>query len=523
MLKLPKKKLVSLLTSATLAAGVVAAPTAFGLGLGNPAVESYIGEPLRVRIPVSVASEAELEALKVRIAGADWYSQAGIDRDPVVDFLLVGIERSGDSANVLITSADGLDQVMLPLLLEVSGPGMTLRKQVSVLLNPNPVARSDDPWQDPRVEVSGVIGMAPPQLASTSTVTPGSGESSPGSAHGISSQPVEAATPLVPEVDAGLEAAWPPTVRVQPGDSLSTVVNNLLPAGATRFQGRMAFYDRNPEAFEQGDIHRLKADVVMVVPSPDDILAVPRGEALARYQLLTTPVSLSEPESPTETPVPEVEVADAPASIDTDTAISLAAMPENAMERTGGSGFRLSLHDAPMELLPESLPSTDSPVSEASPLTDRPDTDRPAADESLVFPDGEQVPRMQGFSLRMDALNAYIIELQDENRFLKQRVASLEGNVNRLNNELASLNSRILTVESGAGSATPIEPVAVVETPIQGVDAPLSEEDPGQGWTMDGIVPEGDVDEVTDVELTDGRCSGHRGAGVGSTTRGRDR
>ena len=120
--KLPGKKLVSLLTSATLTAGLLASPTALGLGLGNPAVESYIGEPLRVRIPISAASEAELEALQVRLAGADWYLQAGIERDPVVDTLLVGIERSGDGANVVITSPDGLNQVMLPLLLALVTP-----------------------------------------------------------------------------------------------------------------------------------------------------------------------------------------------------------------------------------------------------------------------------------------------------------------------------------------------------------------------------------------------------------------
>ncbi len=462
MLNTPTKKLVSLLTAATVTAGVISAPMAYGLGLGKPAVESHIGEPLRVRIPVSVVSESELEALQVRIAGSDWYRQAGIDRDPVVDTLLVGVERSAGGANVVITSADGLNQVMLPLLLEVSGPRMTLRKQVSVLLSPALANQADDPWQDPRVEVSGVIGADTSQsVVSTKVESPVARETYTDSIE-LSGETGPASEVVDAGIGSNTDAAWPTTVRVQPGDSLSSIVNDLLPTGATRFQGRIAFYDRNPEAFHQGDIHRLKADVVMVVPSPVEILAVSRGEALARYQALTPPLTSVEPQLQADTSGALSEPAYPPEVADS--GVSVTTVPENASQGNSAAGFKLSLHDAPMELLPDALPADESPMVEATPLTDRVGDGGLVTDESLLLSDSAQAPRMQGFSLRMDALNAYIIELQDENRFLKQRVDVLEGSVDRLNSELASLNTRLLTFQTRIGDA-PVPAIGTMEDP----------------------------------------------------------
>ena len=244
MLNTPKKKLVSFLTAATLTAGVVTAPVTFGLGLGQPAVESYIGEPLRVRIPVSAASEAEIESLEVGIAGADWYQQAGMERDPVLDSLLVGIERTAEGANVVITSANSLNQVMLPLLLEISGPRMTLRKQISVLLSPDLAAQPEDPWQDPTVEVAGIIGTG--NIASLASSAPAAGTpltsvpvtgapaadavaSSGGFEQGLATGVIaaDAGTASVAPASAETRNVWPTTVRVQRGDSLSAIGSSL--------------------------------------------------------------------------------------------------------------------------------------------------------------------------------------------------------------------------------------------------------------------------------------------------------
>lgn len=482
MLNVPTRKIVCLLSAATLTAAAVSTPTAFALGLGKPDVESFIGQPLRLRIPVTVASEAELAALQVRIAGADWYRQAGIEREPVVDSLLVSIERSADGADVLITSANGVNQVVLPLLLEVSGPRMTLRKQVSVLLSPELPAEPADTWQDPRVEVSGVIGAGGPLVPIGDAAVSRGGDGS------LTALPLPAptaaagTTDLLPEAtDAGTD--WPASVMVRAGDSLSTIVNNLLPPGATRFQGRIAFYERNPAAFENGDIHLLRADAELVVPTPGEILAIPRGEALARYQALMPPAPEPavdpdlDPAAPAGATGPMVagqeipaESAEAPPGVET---TASGAETQTGTGTAGGTpGYRLSLHDAPLELLPAPAQSAGTSGDPANPLNDRADDDTLAGDPTLTLMESGQSPRMQGFSLRMDALNAYIIELQDENRFLKQRVATLEGSIDQLTSELARLDTRLLTFQTRIG-----DPPVATEAPA-GEDAASAEAEP---------------------------------------------
>jgi hypothetical protein len=48
----------------------------------------------------------------------------------------------------------------------------------------------------------------------------------------------------------------------------------------------MALYERNPDAFYDNDVNKLKDNVALVVPSTEVMLSRTEAEALARFQLL---------------------------------------------------------------------------------------------------------------------------------------------------------------------------------------------------------------------------------------------
>ena len=78
----------------------------------------------------------------------------------------------------------------------------------------------------------------------------------------------------------------PKVVYVKENRSLWSVALSIKPTEVRMWQAVMALYERNPDAFYQNDVNKLKDNVALVVPSTEVMLSSTEAEALARFQLL---------------------------------------------------------------------------------------------------------------------------------------------------------------------------------------------------------------------------------------------
>jgi FimV-like protein len=78
----------------------------------------------------------------------------------------------------------------------------------------------------------------------------------------------------------------PKIVYVKDSKSLWSVALSVKPPGVRVWQAVMALYERNPDAFYDNDVNKLKDNVTLVVPSSKVMLSLTEAEALVRFQLL---------------------------------------------------------------------------------------------------------------------------------------------------------------------------------------------------------------------------------------------
>ena len=78
----------------------------------------------------------------------------------------------------------------------------------------------------------------------------------------------------------------PRVVYVKESKSLWSVALSVKPTEVRMWQAVMALYERNPDAFHDNDVNKLKDNVALVVPSTEVMLSLTEVEALARFQLL---------------------------------------------------------------------------------------------------------------------------------------------------------------------------------------------------------------------------------------------
>ena len=468
---------------------------ALAIGFGTPSVDSYLGEPLRIKVPLISVTNSDLDELRVSLADRSWYQAAGLEYPEIAEQLLIGLDLEiMDEPAVTVTTANPVNQIMVPLVLELNWPTRVMRNQLTVLLNPveyQAARRIDNPLAaEGLVEAAGTVGVASPGVSSPGlsreeeSIIAETEEIVDESAGGVSSSQTGGGATFTDSdnssttEDITAAASIPDTVVVNAGDSLSTIVDRFLPAGADRYQGRMAFYDANPEAFYDGDIHHLIKGVELNVPKADVILNISSQDARSRYLSLAEVVPSWTDSMPVES---------------------------DSLDELVNDGFRLSLIELPEQEGGDASGEFDSRVLQSGALNSDPQfksvssNEAVAGDNPLIADAGAESVRpgpagsglagsgpagsgpvgqgveqsefeMQGFSMKLTVMNAYIVELQDENRQLKERVATLEQQVEQLVAQVGRDVGVAPRDQSIAGVTEPLETDAVFvdrsDTPV---------------------------------------------------------
>lgn len=207
----------------------VTADLAFAVGLGVLQVESQPGEPLQARISLLDLGDVQPTELQVALASVADYRQLNADSYELLSGLQLQLQIESDAGGswLTLTTEQPIPESSYTVILDTSWPGGRILSQHLL-----------------------AIGGAPP------------------------SDPIPATPASEPALAAGgeLAGAGRQSIRTVSGDSLWRIAERLAGENSVNLdQTMLALHRLNPEAFVDGDIDRLRADVELRMPNPAEL------------------------------------------------------------------------------------------------------------------------------------------------------------------------------------------------------------------------------------------------------------
>lgn len=236
-------------------AGILSTSNAYALGLGEIKINSALNEPLDAEIELLDTRKLNPLQIQPRMADIDEYALAGIDRQRYlsdVNFkVFVGPDGKG---RIRLTSPGPIKEPFLNFLIELNWPNGRLVREYTLLLDPpiyNPVRQR--------------LAAQPSIPAQTRAVTPDT-----------------SVRPAVPVQNIRTEMDRKTQVFVDVHDSLWSIADKYRPnESVTKSQMALALLKKNPDAFVGGNINRMKAGVVLDLPTLEEINALTPQQASA--------------------------------------------------------------------------------------------------------------------------------------------------------------------------------------------------------------------------------------------------
>ncbi|MBE1162915.1 FimV/HubP family polar landmark protein [Dyella acidiphila] len=226
--------------------------------LGQAHVKSALGQPLLVEIPVTQASQAELESLSAQLASNDAFAKTGSERPTVA--LQFSVVDEGGHKVIRVTSSAPVSDPYLDLLMEVTSTAGSSVREFAILLDP--------PGKSAQ-SVQSATSSAPSHRHAPSS---GSTAAAPAGHQAASN-----AAPAQHAVGLSGGQFGP----VEKGATLSHVAAQTAPTGVDTNQMMLALKAANPDAFYRDNINALKAGAILRLPSRDDAMATAAAAAAA--------------------------------------------------------------------------------------------------------------------------------------------------------------------------------------------------------------------------------------------------
>ncbi|PAV46994.1 hypothetical protein CK486_15635 [Pseudomonas sp. HAR-UPW-AIA-41] len=240
-----------LLALAVASTSSLSAP-AWALGLGEVQVQSALSQPLRAQIPLSDISDLSAGEVLVRLASAEEYQKAGVERSQFLADLQFSPELRATGGSVIrVTSRQPVREPYLNLLLEVTWPNGRQLREFNLLLDPPSYS-----FQSP-VAAPAVASAPRPQAQAAAPQTPPASGSGP--------QP------------GG-------QYQTRENDRLWDIARAIRGPQSTPQQAMLAIQRLNPQAFDGGNINRLKRNQTLQLPTAEQIQQHSASEALAQVE-----------------------------------------------------------------------------------------------------------------------------------------------------------------------------------------------------------------------------------------------
>ncbi len=253
----------SVAIAALLCAGLAQHADVQALALGRIVVQSALGEPLRAQIDIPEINADEASSLTVGLASGDAFSAAGMDFNPALSNLQITLQRRADGrAYLQLTSTRAVTEPFVDLIVEANWSSGRLVRDYTLLFDP------------PRLRAAAPVAPVSPGV--TAPQAPGAAPAPAPTASQV--QPPAAQPPSVLPPAAGQDQA-PSQVRVVPGDTAGRIAEANRPSSVSLDQMLVAMLRSNPRAFIGNNVNRLKAGVVLDLPSASEASSVSAGEA----------------------------------------------------------------------------------------------------------------------------------------------------------------------------------------------------------------------------------------------------
>ncbi|MES2101055.1 MAG: FimV/HubP family polar landmark protein [Pseudomonadota bacterium] len=263
------------LTGVAAAAVMLAAPAAWSLGLGRIQVQSALGESLRAEIDVTTITPEEAANLRVRVAPPDSYKAAGVDYNAVLPSTRVELLRRADGRPYLkLTSDRGVQEPFVDVILEINWATGRLVREYTMLFDPPVTARAPAPAAATTSPSISAAAPVPPRAGVASRPLPAPAESPAMREARPAPKPMAAPRPSAAVATGGADE-----YTVKQGDSLSKIASRTQRQGVSLDQMLVSLYRGNPQAFIDSNMNRLKAGVVLAVPSAETASGVTPSEA----------------------------------------------------------------------------------------------------------------------------------------------------------------------------------------------------------------------------------------------------
>ncbi|MFT3758810.1 FimV family protein [Thauera sp.] len=213
-------------------------------GLGQINVFSGLGQPLRAEIQINATAQ-ELQSLTARIAPPEAFQRASIAYSAAAAAVRVSVDARASRPVVRLSSDRPINDPFVNLLVELDWANGRVAREYTFLLDP--------------------VDLTAPQPLAAAVEMP----AMPAAARQASARPVPAPAARVP-VDS---------YTVRRGDTLNRIASaNALP-GVTLDQMLVALYRANRNAFDGGNINRLRAGEVLAMPDADAARSIAPAEA----------------------------------------------------------------------------------------------------------------------------------------------------------------------------------------------------------------------------------------------------
>ena len=269
------------------------ASQALALGLGDINVKSKLNQPFSASVAILGATSAQLDSLTVKLASADEFNRAGIERSDYLSTLKFEVQDVPGGARLVISSEQIAREPFLNFIVVANSPDGKLLREYTVLLDPptltnssapavSPAAASTSSYVPPPAPVVQVPATAAPsiapaeaaQLATQSAAARHGKGKHPPTAEAVAAAPPPAAAPApAPQPVADTApvggSTYGPTA---PQETLWSIATKLRPGPQVSMdQVLLALYRANPQAFDRGSFNGLLKGQTLKVPSQADM------------------------------------------------------------------------------------------------------------------------------------------------------------------------------------------------------------------------------------------------------------
>lgn len=277
-----------------------------GLSLGSVTVESYLNQPLRLRIEILQLGETRIEDVTVQMASTDDFARFGIERVGILSSVRFRAQETADGAYVFLTSNTSITEPYLSFILETRWPsGRSLSEHMVLLDLPvyrEEPARAESSLRQPlstvlrspedNVTRTGALSAAPSrQTSATQTQARDSADNS-----SVAEASEEANSILADAEPERTALSERNTIETDAGSTLIGIARQIRPDESVSLQQTMiAIQTLNPDAFADGNINRLLTGQILRLPSEPEIRSVDSAEAYAEVDRQNQEMADAEP------------------------------------------------------------------------------------------------------------------------------------------------------------------------------------------------------------------------------------